>query len=221
MALFGDKGKELLEAVKAGRVSEVKILLDKGVDPNVMADGMTPLRFAVALGYPAIVEMLVDKGARVNEQYEQGQTVLMKAVTNGKIETTRFLVIRKADVNARDARGWSPLTYASAGGHADTSSYLIYNGAEINIQDNEGFSPLMHAAGKGFDKIVRVLTEREANLHLKNKQGQTVFDIAELKRNKVILDILQEALKAEEEKKKATESQNFLFQDLFDLQNLG
>jgi hypothetical protein len=52
---------------EAANVQAVKLLLDLGVDPNVQSDtGRTALHGAAHKGRPAVVQMLVDHGAKLD-----------------------------------------------------------------------------------------------------------------------------------------------------------
>src|SRR5207302_2039230 len=64
-----------------------KLLLERGADPNAQAPvekyptdmsaaGMTPLMFATWMGNVELVQLLLDKGARVNTADHKGTTAL-------------------------------------------------------------------------------------------------------------------------------------------------
>jgi ankyrin repeat protein len=75
----------VMTAVFKGRLAILKELLRKGADPNAaMDDGLTPLMMAASLtGRPQAVETvgaLLDAGAKLDSQDDQGETALIKAV---------------------------------------------------------------------------------------------------------------------------------------------
>lgn len=73
-ALMEDEGEKALEAIK--------LAVDLGDDVNAAdnAYGLTPLHAAAFNGSDAIIQFLVDKGAKVNAKDKTGQTPLDKAL---------------------------------------------------------------------------------------------------------------------------------------------
>ena len=63
-------------------------------------------------GYMDIVEMLVEKGANVNEVTNGKRTALMKAVMNEHYEIAEYLIANGAHVNAKDSDGKTALMFA-------------------------------------------------------------------------------------------------------------
>ena len=64
-------------------------------------------------GHPAIVQILIDKGAYINKQMDDGTTALMQATQNGHTEVVRVLLTRGADPDLKDKQGRSAIDYAS------------------------------------------------------------------------------------------------------------
>jgi len=123
-ALFS---QEIFEAVKAGDLAKVKILVEK--DPQIInaknRDGITIL-FA-AVGYPRleIAEYLISKGADVNVRNDFTTTPLHLACENGlPLEFVRLLVEKGADVNAVAKYSGRPLDLALDGGDAAVIDFL-------------------------------------------------------------------------------------------------
>ena len=51
--------------------------------------------------------------------------------------------------------------------------------AEINVQDKEGWFPLMHASRAENLDMVQLLVAYGASVHLRNSDGQTIFEICQ------------------------------------------
>ncbi len=103
--------------------------LEEGTDINIKNDkGWTALMGASMNGHLEIVELLIEKGADVNDNII-GTTVLMCASLNGHIEIVEFLIDNGADVNVRDSRGSNVLKYASKNGHEEIVRILKDAGA--------------------------------------------------------------------------------------------
>ncbi|MGB6976775.1 MAG: ankyrin repeat domain-containing protein [Gammaproteobacteria bacterium] len=79
---------DLIDAVRANDVEQVKILLQEGADPNFCEDmsGITPLHFAAINNCLEIVLLLVAAGAKLNARTSEGERPLDIA-KNQPIET--------------------------------------------------------------------------------------------------------------------------------------
>jgi ankyrin repeat protein len=112
----------LHQAVKLDRKEIVKLLLDKGTDPDIRskAKGIghydeTALLQAAFWGRLEIAEMLIKRGARVNAKAARGVVPLHEAARMGHVDLARLLVKHGADANAKDDDGKTPLDWAEAG----------------------------------------------------------------------------------------------------------
>ncbi len=57
--------------------------------------------------------------------------------------------------------------------------YLVEElGADVNARDHQGYSPLHHAAARGDNELIRYLVERDADVTLVSRAGQTTVDMA-------------------------------------------
>ena len=63
----------------------MRLLLDRGVDPNRRARALTPLAMAAADRDPAIVQLLLAHGADANARGIGGSTALTVAVSGGAL----------------------------------------------------------------------------------------------------------------------------------------
>ena len=137
-------GTPLIEAVYNNHADTVKLLLEKGADPNVRkTDGATALGFAQK--YPPIVELLKAKGAKTVSNPALDNE-LMAAANKGDLAKVKDLVEKGAYPNFHDAGGSTPLIEAVYGGHAEVVKFLLEKGADANARKNDG------AAAIGFAK---------------------------------------------------------------------
>ncbi|KAH8897048.1 ankyrin, partial [Thozetella sp. PMI_491] len=74
--------------------------------------GTTPLALAVLLGHVEIVKMLLDCGAKVDPDANNGESLLCLAVTTNHIRVLKLLVAHGAPVDATDNTGSTPLHLA-------------------------------------------------------------------------------------------------------------
>lgn len=103
-----------------------------------------------------------------------------------KIKDTLFLLIEEGfDVNQQESNALFSLMYADETG----VEILLGKGANPDVQDMDGMTCLMRAAKDPVNKkVLQLLLAGGANLEIKDKVGQTVWDYAGGKG----LDILNE-----------------------------
>ena len=115
----------------------VAALLAAGADADAGTSrlGWKPLMAAAKAGDVAIVEMLIDAGARVDQTYHNGKTPLYCAAEWGRLDAARALLRRGADVTvaadrlhtdhaATSRRGITPYDVARANGHGALAEVL-------------------------------------------------------------------------------------------------
>jgi len=126
----------LIGAADLGRLDAVRLLLDRGADPNlsVALDG-NALIAAARSGHADVVALLLDRGARIDDIVPLDETALIQASANGRLDVVKLLLDRGANVNLgaysgnQNREGRTPLSMARRGGHASVISVLIVAGA--------------------------------------------------------------------------------------------
>lgn len=97
-------------AVRGGKLPLLKLLLDRGAQPDSLDDeGLTPLlHLAITRSKAApipVLELLVQHGANVDARDQTQGTLLMFFARRGQVEPVRWLLAHGADRNARNQRG--------------------------------------------------------------------------------------------------------------------
>ena len=174
----GDTGSELVNAAAEGQTEKLNALISGGVD--IQSDGGTALISAAfsALqrheesksidGQIEAVQILIDAGADVDQQFDNGITALMLMAILRQTETVRVLLDAGADVNAaNNADGGTALIFAVYGGSTETVSLLIESGADISMMDigtgsEDGRTALSYAEEKNHAEITEVLRQAGA-----------------------------------------------------------
>jgi hypothetical protein len=108
--------------------------------------GYTPLIIAVYNNQPEVVDLLLQKGAKVEVQDQAGNTALMGVCFRGYKELVPKLLQAGAEVNQRNYQGANALTFAATFGHLEIAEMLLEKGADMYARDVRGKSPLDHAA---------------------------------------------------------------------------
>jgi ankyrin repeat protein len=102
----------------------------------------------------------------------------MMASLYGMLPEVKVLVDKRgAEINKS---GWTPLHYACTEGHLSVADYLLSKGAKVDALSESDTTPLMMAVRSGNIQLVRLLLDRGADLQIRNHQGFSAIDVAEL-----------------------------------------
>jgi len=173
---FADMYEDFIFAVSNDRVSLVKDLLAKGVDPNTVSPNGEPvLVIAARAGNTGTVDALLAAKANVNARSKFGDTAIMAAALSGHLELVKKFRSRGAEI---DGAGWTPLIYAATGGQDAVVTYLLAEGASVNAVSPNGTSALMMAVREGRGSTVTLLIARGANVNQRNQSGATALSWA-------------------------------------------
>jgi ankyrin repeat protein len=127
-------GAPLRSAIYGGQVEAVAFLLGQGADPNVRVNSRNVALHEAAgnthVDTVAMLELLIEHGAKLEVAGWYGQTPLHVAADRGNLSAVRYLVERGANVNAMNADGDSSLTGASR--HPEVVAYLRAQGAKVH-----------------------------------------------------------------------------------------
>jgi len=164
-------------AVKQDDPQAVRVLLNRGFDPNTLDPKRLPgLYVALRDSSLKAAQALIDwPKTNVEMRTPEDESPLMMACLKGHIEIVKKLISRDADVNKT---GWTPLHYAATGGHIAIIELLLEQHAYIDAESPNGTTPLMMAAHYGSPAAVKVLLEAGADPTLKSQLGLTAIDFA-------------------------------------------
>jgi ankyrin repeat protein len=182
----------LIQAIFSRQVAVAKLLLEKNADFNLTSkDGFTPLHFAVFTSSKDIVEMLVAKGARLNDKSNSiSATPLDLAVNGGYKEIIELLVSKGATVDAKDGNGYTALMKAVMSGRADIVQVLVSKGASLAETDDTGSTPLLLAALTGQKVLAEWLVEKGSDIHAVNMLGGSPVSVAAREGHQEVVDML-------------------------------
>ncbi|MHB9147950.1 MAG: ankyrin repeat domain-containing protein [Candidatus Amoebophilus sp.] len=190
-----DNNTPLHIAASGGRLDEVKALIDKGADVNIVGKyGNTPLHLATLENQVEVAKLLIESGADINAKNRgQGRysiccTPLLLAARKGRLEIAKLLLEKGADVNGKGKAGrlgkyGGPLHEATKNGHLEVVKLLLEKGANVNATIDQGIrfsksnytTPLHLAIENGHLEIVKVLIEKGANVHEKGLNGYPLY----------------------------------------------
>ncbi|XP_056131921.1 oxysterol-binding protein-related protein 1 isoform X2 [Lampris incognitus] len=169
--------------------------------------GWTPLHLACYFGHKDVVEELLKAGAEVNLPNNMGDTPLHKAAFTGRKEVVMLLlrfdacatvingtaqipkdVTQNAEIRSmleaaertEERKLEEQLLEAAREGDLPTLAQLLNRKKppDINCTDLLGNTPLHCSAYRGQRQCAQKLLKSGSNPNIKNKNGQTVFDLA-------------------------------------------
>jgi uncharacterized protein len=170
----------ITKAATLDDVREVKALIDKGMSPNQKDPRNMPiLMIAIQENSVKTVDYLINaKGIDLNQPNMSNETPLMFAALYGQLSLVKILVDQKQVPVNRS--GWTPLHYACTNGNYDIALFLLDKGAAVDALSPNETTPLMMAIRAGNIQLARLLLDRGADIRLRNQQGYSAIDAAEL-----------------------------------------
>lgn len=189
----------LMAHTPLSRSQDLPDLLTKKADPleRVSKSGWSVLHVAAYKGNRVEVKLLAEavqvQKKSIDPVDQHGFTPLMYAVAQGHDAVVQLLLENGASPNVQSHTGISPLILLSAQKKEQPTiaARLINAGARINHTDIEGYTALMAASFQNHENLVLLLHSKGANKNLKNKKGQTAYDIANSRGNRKIAQFLQ------------------------------
>jgi ankyrin repeat protein len=133
----------------------------------------TTLIEALRVGYLAVANCLLERGADVNKANDLGETPLIWASLNGYLEVAKVLLAAKAKVDKADNWGCTPLIWASSRRHMEVVKTLLAAEAEVDKANLLGQTPLYRASQIGHMEVVKTLLAAEAEVNKADNEGKT------------------------------------------------
>lgn len=177
-------------AARSGSAECVRLLLEKGADPNGRdSSGSTAL---MAAGSAEVVRLLLEAGADRDATDAYGndalEAILEDSCDSGacgpaRFEVARALVEAGADIARVDRYGKNRLASAAFGHHADAVEFLLRLGARADARDTEGGTALHSMCWQGeyqdedvnraCERIIRALVAAGVPIDAVDEDGQT------------------------------------------------
>jgi ankyrin repeat protein len=155
VSYYVGSGSPLKNAAARGHIEIVRLLLDRGADPNLREEGIAPhghaLYAAVVSGHHAIAKLLLEHGAYPNPEVESSADALSRAIANSDSAMIELLCSYGA------ARAVHLLAYY---GDVQTGAAVFATNPAL-ADDPEALS---NAAGEGHEPFLRLLLRYQPNL---------------------------------------------------------
>ncbi len=186
-----EKNTSLHLAAQGGQVEAVRLLVARGADlERVNAYGRSPLVFAAReRGGRAVVEALLDLGAKIDAVDKSGDTALALAAWRGSADVVTLLLERNASVPIDGARGLQLLRSAVSKALPELFSRMVQRGSDLDVEQDG--RTLLHAAAEGGSvPIVEILLSRGLDINRKDANGWTPLHFAVDAERTGVVDLL-------------------------------
>jgi len=183
----------LFLAVFRNDFQAAKFLLEHGADPNVKdAFGITPLLYAAATNQYQSADLLIFYQAKTDVRDKDGNDALMAAVTFENLETSDILLQDGLDPNTQDKQGNTPSIVATQHGNYDILDLLLDYEADVNLSNFRNYTALAYAVVYNDVKASKMLLEKGADVNHKVDKGRNIYDLARIKGNDSIVNMIKE-----------------------------
>jgi ankyrin repeat protein len=171
---------KLISESEAGHENDVKVLLEKGENPDQSnPQGVTSLMVAARKGYLTIVTQLLNAKADPNLTDQQGSAALHYAVLGSQAKVASLLLQNKASVDVKDGFNLTPLMLATRFANLATVKVLLEHGANINLkEEDDDWSALFFAIPRGDIDIFESLADRFSDLKQQDAEGDSLVAVA-------------------------------------------
>lgn len=160
LSISASFAQTLLSAAMSGNTKQIESLLQKGEDINGKNNtaGLTALHTAATFKKYNAAEFLIEKGAKLNETNNKGETPLFAAVIQQDLKMIQLLLQKGADPNIANNEGASPLMKAINYQMDYKIIEALYNaGADISVTDKNGYDikklATLHKDKKKLEKL--------------------------------------------------------------------
>lgn len=195
------------------RIKIVKLLLKASADPNAVdQETKLPLFYAASAGNYEISSLLIESGAEV-KSWPAGCVpplvggvfaVPPHSVASGEphLKVVNLLLEKGAPLDCEDTSGATALMAAATRSNEPLVNLFLDRGADVNHRAKDGRTPLLCVARYARFaraesehqlalRIVKRLIEAGADVHAKNADGETAFDIASKSDKPLVADCIR------------------------------
>jgi ankyrin repeat protein len=164
-------------AIFNGKSTIIECLLKYGLSANYNDNGYSLLQEAAILIQPDIINILIENGAKVNELNKTGNNrTALEYACEQMVKNYSWKMSEKDKMRYEKSN--------------DIVSVLISNGADPNVGKNTVYIPIMCAIQVDDFSLVKKLIDCGAKVNVKSKLGLTAVVLAEMGKNKRIIELI-------------------------------
>ena len=170
----------IIKAAQAASRSKVEAMLDKGENTETchLPTKRTALAVACHCGNTGMVELLINRAAKLNPRDMDLSTPLHLAASRGHLGAAALLLNEPVGIESRDNRKRTPLFVAAEGGHIKVVELLLNKGARIETRAKDQLTPLHAAAKGGHVETVESLLRHDSHIESRDVHFNTALHYA-------------------------------------------
>ncbi|KAH1009350.1 hypothetical protein HUJ04_001716 [Dendroctonus ponderosae] len=139
---------------------------------------MSLVHMAVGYGESELVDFFLEHGSEVDAKTASGETPLIHAVLRGSVEIVDVLLLYGADYQISNHLKQNLIHLAVKSYQPEVCKRLFALNINVNQLDQSGDSPLHEAARRNYCDIIKMLSENNANIDLRNFYNATPLHVA-------------------------------------------
>lgn len=188
-AIKDDDGTPLYVAAYYNNIQSVRILLELGADMNFQGPNGSPLHIAIKLGFRALAQYLIEKGADLVTIHKQSGLAPLNLAISSYDPISNLIISTGIDINSTNSlKGRTPLHEAVISKHINMLGRLVELGADLEVESEKG-TPLFLASMLGENDSVNVLLQLGARVDCE-VQGWTPLHIAAYYGHERVVELL-------------------------------
>ena len=169
---------EFVRAAAKGDVKALESAMKNGMNPNTInAAGTTAAMAAASRGQIKVLQLLIEKGARLDYSDAGGDNVWSFAITAHLPDVVQFLVNQRLNPNLPVYQDLSPLFIAVLQGQTEIVRILLSAGASADFNTDSG-GPLHTSLRMVAPEISQLLIDAGAPINRQDPDGETPLMIA-------------------------------------------
>ena len=133
----------------------------------------TPLMLGAKNGHKRVVELLLERNAKIDCTDIFNESAVEKAANNGHEDIVMLLLERNARTKSKSKAFASALISAAGGGQGAMVKILLDCGVNMESKDKAGKTALAWAAYRGESGVIKLLLEHNADIEARDKEGHT------------------------------------------------
>jgi potassium channel len=189
--LKDDNTTRFLFAASRGDTPTMRLMLDKGMDPNsVDYDRRSALMVAAMNGNSEVVTLLLNQNCNPNLADVHGTTALYEAVKGSHDECLEILMKNGAELCMPNAVAASLLCKCVYDSDIKLLSRLCMAGINLDAADYDMRTALHIAASEGNLAAIKVLVEGGADLSVKDRWNHSIEDECKDSKSFKVMDYL-------------------------------
>ncbi|GES63374.1 ankyrin repeat protein [Aspergillus terreus] len=176
----GSSAPAIVKAAQSGSREDVERLITSGheIEARHIYSRRNALLVASHCGNEAVVDLLIQRNARLGATDASGWTALHLAASRGHCGVLELLLLEDVDIEARTSSGRTALWIAAEQGQVEAARILIENNAKVNTRADNQMTPLHVAAKVGDVATIELLVSSKADVEAKDGLMMTALHYA-------------------------------------------